>query len=361
MAIRRRNKVRQKRGHLGVWDPTGGESREGSGLPVEYGQEEIRILAALEDGQVGKIAPEELEVVLDEPGTTLWIDLMRPGHSSRKILEDVLQLNPLTVEDCLSPLRMPKMDVFPENAFVAAFAARLAGEPWRQLRAIEVDLVVGGNYLVTVRDTPVPEVSERLERKIRDGVADEDVSTGGMLAYEAMDALVDGHLPVLVGAASAAEDLEESLDPGNERASANALENLISLRRDLQAFRRLAVAQQESLRRLGRVSPGLRVYLSDASDNQREAVDMVEASRDYVEGAIEAYRMRRDERSELGIRRLTVLAAVLGPLTVLAGWYGMNFSYLPGAESVLAFWLFILVQVAFVVGAIWYLRRRGLF
>lgn len=344
-----------------MWDPSGGQTREGSGLPVEHGPEEIQILASLEDGQIGKLSPGELRVVLDEPGATLWIDLLRPGNGSRDILENMLRLNPLTVEDCLSPLRMPKMDVFPENAFVAAFAARLAGNAWRQLRAVEVDLVIGGNYLVTVRNSPVPEVSGRLERRIRSGVVEEDVSTGGILAYEAMDALVDGHLPALVGAAAVAEELEESLDPTNERASVEALENLISLRRDLQAFRRLAIAQQESLRRLGRVSPDLRVYLSDASDNQREAVDMMEASRDYVEGAIEAYRMRRDERSEIGIRRLTVLAAVLGPLTVLAGWYGMNFQYLPGAETVWAFWIFILVQVAFVVGAIWYLRRRGLF
>ncbi len=343
-----------------MWDPTGGQTRKGSGLPVESGKEEIRILAALEDGQVGKLDPGELQVVLKEPGTAVWIDLLRPGNGSRDILENTLGLSPLTVEDCLSPLRMPKIDVFSDGAFVSAFAARLASETWRQLRAVEVDLVIGENYLVTVRDSPVPEVSERLERRVRSRAAAEDVSTGGMLAYEAMDALVDGHLPVLVSVANAAEEIEEALDPGNERASANALENLISLRRDLQAFRRLAVAQQEVLRRLGRFSQDLRVYLSDASDNQRETVDMAEATRDYVEGAIEAYRMRRDERSELGIRRLTVLAAVLGPLTVLAGWYGMNFRYLPGTNSVWAFWTFILAQVAFVVVAVWYLRRRGL-
>ncbi len=33
------------RGHLGVWDPAGGQMREGSGLPVEGGPEEIRVLA----------------------------------------------------------------------------------------------------------------------------------------------------------------------------------------------------------------------------------------------------------------------------------------------------------------------------
>ncbi len=360
MAIRRKSKVKSRRWHLGVWDPTGGQKREGSGLPVESGEEEVCILASLEDGQVGKLSTGELQVVLEEPGTTVWIDILRPGSESREIMEEILGLNPLTVEDCLSPLRMPKIDVFPESAFVAAFAARLARDPWRQLRAVEVDLVIGANYLITVRDIPVPEVTERLERRIRSGMRTEDMSTGGMLAYEAMDALVDGHLPTLVSVATAAEELEEGLDPRNERGSVETLENLISLRRDLQAFRRLVVAQQESLRRLGRISSDLRVYLSDASDNQREAVDMAEATRDYVEGAIEAYRMRRDERSELGIRRLTVLAAVLGPLTVLAGWYGMNFSYLPGANSGVAFWIFILIQVAFVGGALWYLRRRGL-
>ena len=154
-----------------------------------------------------------------------------------------------------------------------------------------------------------------------------------MLAYEVLDALVDGHLPALVSIAAAAEELEDRLNPRNDRASTAALENLIVLRRDFLAFRRLAVAQQEALRRLGRTAEEIRDYLSDVTDNQREAVDMADATRDYIEGAIEAYRMRRDERSEVGIRRLTVLAALLGPLTLFAGWYGMNFTYIPGAEE----------------------------
>lgn len=295
---------------------------------------------------------------LGEPGTNLWVDLLRPGSTSKEVLEE-LGLNPLTVEDCLSPLRMPKIDILEDGAFIAAFAARVEVESWVHLRAVEVDLVLGENYLITVRDGPVAEVEERLGEKTR--AATEDPDLGADLAYAAMDALVDGHLPALVRAATAAEELEESLDPRNERASVEALENLISLRRDLQAFRRLAVAQQESLRRLSRFSSELREYLSDVADNQREAVDMAEATRDYLDGAIEAYRMRRDERSELGIRRLTVLAAIIGPPTLLAGIYGMNFESLPGAGATGAFWVFIAIQVVFVAVAVWFVRRSGLF
>ena len=358
--IGRLRERRRGRGYLGVWDPTGGEAREGSGLPVEEGAEKIRALARERPGAVREIPEGELGAALGEPGAVVWVDLVRPRKRSEALLRDVICLGPLTVEDCLEPLRMPKMDLLDGGrVFVSAFAARLDGEDRVKLRAVEVDLVVGENFLVTVRDGPMEEVRDRLEGRIRTG-APESGSPGEALAYEVLDALVDGHLPALVNVAAAAEDLEDTLDPRNQRTSIEALENLISLKRDLQAFRRLALAQQEALRRLGRVSEEMRAYLSDAADNQREVVDMADATRDYVDGAIEAYRMRRDERSELGIRRLTALAGLLGPPTLLSGIYGMNFQNLPGNEAWFGFWAFIGFQFLFITTGAFFLRRRGL-
>lgn len=361
MSGKSEKKARRRR-YLGVWDPTGGEARKGSGLPVEEGEEKVRILVRDTNGEVLEVAVDELEGALGKAGSAVWIDLVRPQEVSEKILGEVLGLSPLVVEDCMAPLRMPKMDAFMVDeeggSFVAAFAARTVREEEVGLRAVEVDLVVGPNYLVTVRDGPVPETRGRLEARMRAGGFHD--RAGDELAYEVLDALIDGHLPALVEAATDAEELEVMLDPNDERSSVAALENLISLRRDLQAFRRLALAQQETLRRLGRTSPELREYLSDAADNQREAVDMADATRDYAEGAVEAYRIRRDERSGLGIRRLTVLAAVLGPLTLISGIYGANFANIPGAASPLGFPIFIGVQVIFAVVAVWFLYRRGL-
>src|SRR5215217_5791185 len=222
---------------------------------------------------------------------------------------------------------MPKMDALPEGgAFIAAFAVRLDEEDEPRLRAEEVDLVVGSGYLVTVHDGPLGEVEERFRSQILAAQAWLE-SPSFSLAHAALDALVDRHAPVMVRTAAAAEELEESLDPRDardERSSIAALEALITLRRDLLAFRRLAVAQQEVLRRLGRAVPQLQEHLLDVADNQREAVDMADATRDYVEGATEAYRIRRDERSEVGIRRLTVLASILGPLSLLTAIYATN-------------------------------------
>lgn len=350
-----------------MWDPTGGEARKGSGLPVERGAEELRIRCSSTGEGARELGSGELGAALADEECAVWIDLLRPQEESRGILSGELGLGPLVVEDCLAPLRMPKMDAFDGGVFVAAFAVRLERDDPApaHLRAVEVDLVVGENYLVTVRDGPVREIEEAVERRLGspgDGRTEEGgyERHGERLAYAALDSLVDGHLPALVGAATVAEEFEERLDPRNERASTAALENLILLRRDLSAFRRLAIAQQESLRRLGRWSRGLRGHLSDVADNQREAVDMADATRDYVEGAVESYRMRRDERSEAGIRRLTVLAGIIGPLTLLAGWWGANFESIPGSDSQWGFAVFIGVQILFAAAAVWFMRRRGL-
>lgn len=330
-------------------------------MPVESGEEKVRILLRSAEGEVREVPPEELASALEEQGSAVWVDFVRPHDKAREVLGGVLGLPPFTVEDCMSPLRMPKLDMFEVNglwgAFVAAFAVRAEREA-PGLRAIEVDLVVGPGYLVTVRDGPVPGVRERLESHLKSD--DMPESPGGFLAYEVLDALIDGHLPALVEAAAIAEELENALDPGRERASVSALENLIDLRRDLSSFRRLAVAQQEVLRRLGRASTDLREYLSDAADNQREAIDMADATREFAEGAVEAYRIRRDERSGLGIRRLTVFAAILGPLTLVCGIYGANFTAIPGTDSPLGFPIFVGVQLVFVVIAAWILHRSGL-
>lgn len=87
---------------------------------------------------------------------------------------------------------------------------------------------------------------------------------------------------------------------------------------------------------------------------------MADAVRDYIEGAVEAYRMRRDERSEAGIRRLTVLAGLIGPLSLLTGIYGANFANIPGTDTPWGFWVFLGAQAAFLVAAALYLRGRGL-
>lgn len=293
-------------------------------------------------------------------GRVVWVDLIHPDANTVSLLGDALELGPLIVEDCLLPLRMPKFDRLPaKSAFVGAFAVGIDHESTPRLRAIGVSLVVAPSYLVTVSQAPVPEMERRLEEALRrDGEL--PAESGPALAHAALDAIVDEHLPVTLRAAEAAEVLEDALDPGAERRGLTALEHLIVLRRDLLAFRRLAVAQQEVLHRVGRTFPEIQAQLADVADNQREAVETAVATCDYIDGAVEAYRVRRDAQAEDAIRRLSVLAGVLWPVSLFIGLWGLNFPNIPGTDASWGWIAFVATQVLVIVGGSWYFRRRGL-
>jgi magnesium transporter len=336
----------------GLWQETGVEVDDASATG-------IRLLALSTDGRSRDLTVEELERVLED-GELVWLDIVHPGDAAIPLLSERLDLGPLTVEDCLLPLRMPKVD--PLNggsAFVAAFVINLHEGDEPRLRASAVAMVIGPSYLVTVRREPALMVTTRLAEALGPD-ADLPEQSGAALAHVGLDAIVDQHLPIMLRAAEVAEDLEDLLDPASERKGLTALERLIVLRRDLLAFRRLGVAQQEVLRRLGRAFPGMRAHFEDVVDNQREAVDTAAATCDYIDGAIEAYRVRRDARTEDGIRRLTVLAGIIGPVSLIIGLWGVNFTNIPGTESSSGWSIFVVFQLLFTLVGAYYFRRRGL-
>jgi magnesium transporter len=322
---------------------------------------QIRILALAPDGEprAREIAVTELKRALDSK-MVVWIDIVHPDPTVVSLLADVLELDPLTVEDCLLPLRMPKLDRLARGAaFVAAFAVRLERGSSPRLRTSAVALALGPAFLVTLRREELPELAHRFESLL---IAQAELAkvSGAGLAHAALDALVDVHLPIMLKAAEAAEDLEADLDPSGQRRGLTALERLVVLRRDLLAFRRLAVAQQEVVRRVGRLFPDVRAHLADVTDNQREAIDTAAAISDYIDGAIEAYRVRRDAEAEEGIRWLTVIAGILGPLSLLLGFWQVNFPNIPGSGWVFGWPVFVGLQLSLISAGVWYFRRRGM-
>jgi magnesium transporter len=324
--------------------------------------EGIRIVARAANAGAGnrEIGVEALARAIDD-GELLWIDILHPTPIARRVLGDLLDLDPLTIENSLLPLRMPKLDPLPDGGtFVAAFGVRLDEGDEPRLRAYPVAMVITSHFLLTIRRDESTDFTAQVEAVLRAYDPDLREPVGAALAHAVIDVLVDRHLPVMVRAAEVGEELEEWLDPSSERRSIEAIERLIVLRRDLLAFRRLGVAQQEVIRRLSRRYPSVRAHFIDVADDQREAMDTAVATCDYIDGAIEAYRLRRDVRTQDGIRRLTVLAGMFAPLSLLIGLWSVNFPNIPGTQSPWGWFVFVLAQVCFIVIAGAYFRRRGL-
>ena len=58
---------------------------------------------------------------------------------------------------------------------------------------------------------------------------------------------------------------------------------------------------------------------------------------------------------------LTVVSAIFLPLTLLVGWYGMNFAHMPELQWQFAYPVVAVISVLIVVMEIIWFHKKGLF
>ena len=102
-------------------------------------------------------------------------------------------------------------------------------------------------------------------------------------------------------------------------------------------------------------------YFSVLASRTGRLLDRTVSLRDYVSQAREAYQAQTDIEQNKLMRVFTVITAVFLPLTLLVGWYGMNFKYMPELSSPYAYPAFVGICIAIVVVLIIIFKRRKWF
>ncbi|HEY0007300.1 MAG TPA: CorA family divalent cation transporter, partial [Tepidisphaeraceae bacterium] len=92
-------------------------------------------------------------------------------------------------------------------------------------------------------------------------------------------------------------------------------------------------------------------------DHLVRAVETIEIYRDLVLGARDIYLSSVSNNLNTIMKTLTLVTLIAAVLNVVTGFWGMNFTHIPGLESVAAFWGTVLVMLAVVLGCVWLFRR----
>ena len=137
---------------------------------------------------------------------------------------------------------------------------------------------------------------------------------------------------------------------------------MATLRRSLSSLRRVIATQRQVFdlltRQLGELpcfDGAESAYYRDIGDHLASAGDELDAARDTLQGLLDTYANEVQER-------LTIVATIFLPLTVITGFFGQNFSWMINhIGSAWAFWGLGVggMIVAALVIVLW-LRRSGL-
>lgn len=102
-------------------------------------------------------------------------------------------------------------------------------------------------------------------------------------------------------------------------------------------------------------------YFSMYSSRVKTLTDICTAIQEHCIQVRELQRATLDARQNRLMSILTIVATIFMPLTLIAGWYGMNFVYMPELNSRFAYPIVIAVSAAIVVGCVWYFKKKKWF
>lgn len=93
-------------------------------------------------------------------------------------------------------------------------------------------------------------------------------------------------------------------------------------------------------------------------DRAARLFSMVQQLKEYSVQLREMHQTQIDIRQNEIMKVLTIVTTIFMPLTLITGWYGMNFSNMPELKSPWGYGIVILVCGVVILGEIWYFKKK---
>jgi magnesium transporter len=286
-------------------------------------------------------------------GEFCWMDLEDPDDETVEIVGEALGLDPLAIEDTQEFDQRPKLDTHHEQLLLVYYGA--ASGPDGTVDPVEVHVHVSGRFVLTVHRESCPALV-----RLHTAAADDPPDSQATLVYRVLDTLTDSLMDVLDDVVARGAQQEETV---LRHPRAGDREQVARVRRSLDTSRRVLLTQRQVFDRmiertedLPALSPDLRANYADISDHLWRAVDDMETARASLQGMLDQYSSAVQER-------LTLVATIFLPLTVVTGFFGQNFTWMiDHIGSAATFWGLGVGGLAGSVLAIWvWLIRTGMY
>lgn len=302
---------------------------------------------------------------LEKEGGFVWFNFYNPSIEELHSLVDTIQVHPLSVEDCLDSSQVPKIEHFPNNTF---FIFNAFSYKAKELNIDEVDYFIGKDFLVTVSGInsngrkPLVDIEKIIS-------TDPSLIKGGpaFLMHVILDYVVDEKMHAFE---SLEDELENAEDQVLDNPASFQVAELMRLKKYLVNLRRSLFHEREILVKICRMDcPFIQdkaiFHFRDIYDHLAKFFELTETNREIVTSLMELYTSllnnqmtKVSNETNASVRRLTLIATIFMPLTLLASIGGMSeWSMMTGPENwKISYPLFLLGMV--IIGMVDFILIR---
>ncbi len=314
-------------------------------------------------GIVAELPAEKLQTAVQDKLLNLWIDMTAPTETEwRLVLEQTFRFHPLAVEDAIQDIHVPKLDDYGSYLFIVIHTVSSGDEPM-DIDTDEVDIFLGGNYIVTMHDRPRASIDRAWQMDFHES---RGLGRGpSFVLYDILDRQVDGFIPILDGFEAHLEELGDIIfRSDSQRGRALLLNDILTAKSSALRLRRILIPQRELVNRLAMndyavIPHEMRIYFRDVYDHMVRLADLSDGMRDLAGSTIETHLALANNRMNEIVKLLTIISTIFIPLSFVAGVYGMNFTYMPELQwryGYLFVWIIFIAIGGTLLYAFW---RRG--
>ena len=313
---------------------------------------------AYNDGcRLATIELDEVHEFLGEQDQFVWVALFEPSEEILEKIRNEFGLHKLAIEDARKAHQRPKIEIYGNSIFIVVRTVEMNAD--HHLEFGETHFFVGDTFIVTVRHhssvsyASVRAACESSPHLLKKGQ--------GFALYALMDFIVDQYFPVVDELETQLENIEDKIF--KERPSRQTTEQIYQLKRDLLEVRRAVSPLIDVCNRLMRfeykfISEDTKPYFRDVYDHVIRINEVIENTRELLSTALEAnFSLISISQNDVS-KKFAGWAAIIALPTMVAGFYGMNFRFIPEAEWEYGFYIVIALTIV-ACGLLYYFFRRS--
>jgi magnesium transporter len=309
-------------------------------------------------------AVQDLPALLADQNNLVWFDIYAPNESDKiqadDIMANVFKFHHLAVEDARETRNQPKLEQFPDYLFFIVHGVKNETNS-TNFATKELDGFLGDNYLVTYHHETFKSI-DKIKRRIKENpiVCERGAA---FLLHQILDELVDLYLPVIEDFDLAITNLEDrifKLKSGNDKI----LEEIMDIKRAVARMRRISSKQLEVLYKMShgyvlRIDEQIQPFYRDVFDHLQRISDFSDSYRDLVSGLLDIHFSVIANKTNEVTKVLAVFSAIMLPLSLIAGIYGMNFDNMPELHTGNGYYFALGLMIFIAVGLLIYFWRKG--
>jgi magnesium transporter len=296
-----------------------------------------------------------LNARMPQPGESAftWIEALDPVDSDFAVLQERFGLHSLAVKDAMSPVQVPKIDVYEDQIFVVLKIARLESD---EIKYAGIDAFVSRQHIITVRrGEDAAHVHAR--EKLRSG----SPLRPDFVLHAIMDLVVNSYFPVVEMVEHEVLSMEQHLL--DSFLGRDEITRLFRLRREAIHLQHVLARMSDVCGKLANlevpcIGAKAKPYFRDVHDRLVRLDTMTSGLVDVIQAVFQASNLLEQQRQGITTRKLAAWAAILGVPAAIASVYSMNSANM--AELLGAYGYPAAVAVMLAICLALYIRFRAL-